>query len=193
MDSIELKDNLNNSFDGPLLITQNIFNDLRGYFYETWNEEKFNHILNKKISFVQDNQSFSKKGTLRGLHYQIHPKTQGKLVRTTIGEIFDVIVDLRIQSKTFTKWAGVKLSSANKKQLWVPPGFAHGFLTLSDEALVEYKVSDFWSKEHERSLIWDDKEIDIDWPIKDGVPFLSDKDRNAPKLKVILEKGDYFL
>jgi len=194
MDLIKLKDKSGNTFDGPLLISPKIYNDSRGYFYETWNKKIFDEVVKNNINFVQDNQSFSTKNTIRGLHYQINPEAQGKFVRATTGEIFDVIVDLRKNSSTFAKWAGVKLNSINKKQLWIPPGFAHGFLTLSSEAIVEYKVTNLWNKDLDRTLLWNDSTISIEWPLtnKRISPKLSKKDLQAPKLKTIINTGDIF-
>jgi dTDP-4-dehydrorhamnose 3,5-epimerase len=134
-------------------------------------------------NFVQDNHSYSKKGVLRGLHYQLKTHPMGKLVRATKGEIFDVGVDLRKKSNTFGKWYGAVLSAENKKMLYFPPGFAHGFYTLSDEAEVMYKCTGEYSKEGERAMIWNDPEVGIDWPIKDGLVVLSDKDKLHPSLK----------
>ena len=130
---------------------------------ESWNSNKFNDYLNKKIIFVQDNESMSKKGVLRGLHYQLDPYGQDKLIRVVKGLIYDVIVDLRKDSPTFMEWTSVKISSKVKNQLWVPFGFAHGFLTLSDTAIIQYKVTNFWSRDHERTLVWNDKDIKVDW------------------------------
>ena len=194
MDFIKLQDKLGNIFDGPLLISPRIFSDSRGYFYETWNKSIFDEVVKNDINFVQDNQSFSTKNTIRGLHYQLNPEAQGKLVRATTGEIFDVIVDLRKNSNTFAKWIGVILNSIDKKQLWIPPGFAHGFLTLSYEAIVEYKVSALWNKDLDRTLLWDDSNIAIEWPFNDkkNPPKLSNKDIEAPKLKTIIDRGDIF-
>ena len=194
MKAIILKDKYNNFFDGPLLITHDVFEDSRGYFYETWNENNFNNLIKDKVHFVQDNQSYSIHNTLRGLHYQLNPKAQGKLIQATVGEIFDVIVDLRINSQTFSKWVGVTLSSINKNQLWIPPGFAHGFLTLSSKAIVQYKVTKHWDKKLDRALFWDDPDISIEWPIsnKTNSPKLSDKDKKAPFLKTIIGSGDIF-
>ncbi len=194
MNCTDLKDKSGNTFDGPLLISPRIFNDSRGYFYETWNKKIFDEIIKSDINFVQDNQSFSTRNTLRGLHYQINPEAQGKFVRATSGEIFDVIVDLRKGSNTFTKWVGVTLNSKNKKQLWIPAGFAHGFLTLSSEAIVEYKVTSFWNKDYDRTLVWNDSSISIEWPLNDinKSPKLSKKDLQAPGLKTIIDKGDIF-
>jgi dTDP-4-dehydrorhamnose 3,5-epimerase len=150
-----------------LLIEPQVFGDDRGFFYESFNQNKFEEAIKRKINFVQDNHSKSVKGVLRGLHYQLTPKAQGKLVRVIQGEVFDVAVDIRRSSPTFGKWAGEIISSENKKQLWIPEGFAHGFLTLSDTAEFLYKTTDFYSPEHEQSILWDDETIGIDWPMKE--------------------------
>jgi len=160
-----------------LLIEPECFGDDRGYFFESFNQENFNKATGKKINFVQDNHSKSIKGVLRGLHYQLPPKAQGKLVRVTQGEVFDVVVDLRQTSVTFGKWAGEILSAENKKQIWIPEGFAHGFLTLSDTAEFLYKTTNFYSLEHEHSIIWNDPNIGINWPDINIV--LSAKDKVA--------------
>ena len=161
-----------------LIIEPNVYSDQRGFFYESFNLNEFQSLVNKDITFVQDNHSYSIKNTLRGLHYQInHP--QGKLVRVIIGEVFDVAVDLRKSSKTYRKWVGKYLSAENKQQMWIPIGFAHGFLVLSDEAEVIYKATDFYDNESERSIIWNDPTINIDWPNKHS-PILSIKDKSAP-------------
>jgi dTDP-4-dehydrorhamnose 3,5-epimerase len=157
-----------------LLIEPQVFGDDRGFFFESFNQNKFEEAIGKKINFMQDNHSKSVKGVLRGLHYQLPPKAQGKLVRVIQGQVFDVAVDLRQSSPTFGKWVGETLSSDNKKQLWIPEGFAHGFLTLSDTAEFLYKTTDFYSKDHEQAIQWNDKKIHIDWPIKK--PLLSVKD-----------------
>lgn len=186
MDFEYLKTNENIEIKGPLLISPKKFKDSRGFFYESWNEETFNKITNSKIKFVQDNHSKSKKGVLRGLHYQIKPYAQGKLVRCINGNIFDVIVDIRVESETFGKWVGITLSESNFKELWVPEGFAHGFLTISETAEVIYKTTNFWNKESERSILWNDKKISINWPLKllnNEIPFLSNKDMNASNLE----------
>ena len=189
-----LKDKSSNLFSGPLVLTPEIFLDERGYFFEPWNLKKFTEIAKLKIDFVQDNESFSKKGTLRGLHYQLNPHAQGKLIRVIKGEIFDVIVDIRKNSKTFSSWAGIKLNSKIKNQIWIPAGFAHGFLTLSREAIVGYKVTNFWVKELERTLYWKDNEINIDWPIQENnlIPKLSLKDQKGNLLKELCDKGEIF-
>ena len=161
-----------------------MFFDERGFFLESFNLSKFNEALNLDVHFVQDNHSYSKKGVLRGLHYQLAPKAQGKLVRVIQGEVFDVAVDLRQSSPTFGKWAGEILSADNKKQLWIPEGFAHGFLTLSDTAELLYKTTDFYSKDHEQAIIWNDETIGIDWPT--DKPSLSDKDLKAVPFKKTL-------
>ncbi len=192
----KLLSNRNKTFSGPLEIIPNIFLDKRGYFLETWNQESFNILLNQNIRFVQDNQSMSSKGVLRGLHYQINPYIQGKLVSTIKGSIYDVIVDLRQDSNTFMHWVGLELNDKLKNQLWVPEGFAHGFLTLTETAIVKYKVTNFWSKEHERTLLWNDIDIDINWP-KDrlnNMEFLiSEKDINAKSFLNLKNSGSLFL
>ncbi len=165
-----------------LLITPSIYEDERGHFLETFNEARFNQETGLNISFIQDNESFSTKGVLRGLHYQISPKAQSKLVRVVLGEIFDVAVDMREDSPSFGNWVGVKLDAIKKQQLFVPKGFAHGFLVLSEKAVVAYKCDEFYSKENERSVRFDDKDISIDWSFE-GDFVLSDKDKDAPLLK----------
>ena len=187
--------NRNEVFNGPLLISPTIFKDVRGFFYESWNENIFNKTVEKKVDFCQDNHSKSSKGVLRGLHYQIEPESQSKLVRTTLGSIFDVIVDLRKDSITFGQWAGVELDQLNKKQLWIPDGFAHGFLTLSEFAEVQYKTSKFWSKEHEKCLLWNDNKLKIKWPTEKLIgskPIISNKDKNALTFEAIMELGFIF-
>ena len=169
------------SIPDVLLIEPQVFGDDRGFFYESFNQNKFEEAMGKKINFVQDNHSKSVKGVLRGLHYQLNPKAQGKLVRVIQGEVFDVAVDLRQSSPTFGKWVGEILSADNKKQMWIPEGFAHGFLTLSDTAEFLYKTTDFYSKDHEEAIQWNDKTIGIDWPMKDVT--LSSKDNAALSFK----------
>ena len=158
-----------------LLVTPKVFRDSRGYFLESFNNK---HL---PFNFVQDNQSYSEKNTIRGLHYQV-VKPQGKLVRAIKGRILDVAVDIRKDSPTFKQYVAVELSSDNFKQLYVPEGFAHGFSVLSDEAEILYKTTDYWYKEHERSLNFNDSELNIDWKIED-LPILADKDRDAVFLK----------
>ena len=190
-----LKSNKQIIFKGPLIISPNIYKDNRGYFFESWNKNAFDEIVGEKIEFVQDNQSSSANGVLRGLHYQLAPMGQGKLVRATKGSIFDVIVDLRTDSPTFAQWGGLKLSEENKDQLWVPIGFAHGFLTLSNYAIVEYKVTNFWSASKEKSLVWNDKDIKIEWPKvthSNLIPILSTKDNSAPQLFELIKNGELF-
>ena len=194
MESSQLISNKGNTLNGPLILKPSIFYDNRGFFYESWNQSLFDEAIGSKINFTQDNHSLSKCGVLRGLHYQIEPKPQGKLVRCTTGSIFDVAVDFRQNSRTFGKWISATLSSENLNQLWIPDGFAHGFLTLSNSALVQYKVTNYWSKECEKSLIWNDKEVDIDWPFelneKNKIK-LSKKDEEAPTFNEI-SKLNYF-
>ena len=163
------------SIPDVLMVTPDVFGDDRGYFMEVWHQQKF-AAAGLDARFVQDNQSLSRIGTLRGLHYQLE-QAQGKLVRAISGEIFDVAVDVRRSSPTFGKWVGATLSGDNKAQLYVPPGFAHGFLVTSETAVVEYKCTDFYAPQHERSILWDDPEIGIAWPVPPGVvPILSPKD-----------------
>lgn len=157
-----------------LILEPKVFGDARGFFYESFNAQDFAQATGLDVSFVQDNHSKSAKGVLRGLHYQIqHP--QGKLVRVVHGEVFDVTVDLRKSSPTFGQWVGVHLSADNHRQLWVPPGFAHGFLVLSESAEFLYKTTDYWYPEYERSLLWNDPAIGIQWPL-DEQPLLAVKD-----------------
>jgi dTDP-4-dehydrorhamnose 3,5-epimerase len=173
-------------FKNVCVFSPKTYSDNRGYFFESWNKKSFNKLLDVNYDFVQDNHSISVEGTLRGLHYQF-PNPQGKLVRVTSGEIFDVIVDIRESSSTFGQWRGVNLSSDNMKQIWIPAGFAHGFLTLSSKAEVLYKTTDYWHKENEKTIIWNDKDISIDWPATKKV-IISEKDQNG----IIFKKAQYF-
>jgi dTDP-4-dehydrorhamnose 3,5-epimerase len=147
-----------------ILLEPKVYGDDRGFFFESFNHKNFEEIIGHKIEFVQENHSSSHKGVLRGLHYQLNPKAQGKLVRIISGEVFDVAVDIRKNSPTFGKWVGSVLSEENKKQLWIPAGFAHGFLTLVDGSQMLYKATDYYAPEFERSIIWSDKQIGIEWP-----------------------------
>ena len=161
-----------------LLIEPRVFGDARGFFFESFNQKSFAEATGVNLPFVQDDHSKSVKGVLRGLHYQLEPHAQGKLVRVTQGEVFDVAVDLRKDAKTFGQWVGVTLSAENKQQLWIPPGFAHGFLVLSDTAEFLYKTTDYYAPQAERSLRWDDPTLAIAWPLE-GEPILADKDRQG--------------
>lgn len=169
-----------------ILLEPNVFGDNRGFFYESYNQNKFEKAVGYSVSFVQDNHSRSEKNVLRGLHYQIQ-QPQGKLVRVVEGEVFDVAVDIRRNSPTFGQWVGEVLSAENKKQLWIPPGFAHGFLTLTDYAEFLYKTTDFWAPEHERCIIWNDPEINITWPNPENI-ILSSKDNQG----LLLSQSDIF-
>lgn len=164
------------------LLEPRVFEDKRGFFYESFNQKSFEDATGLHIAFVQDNHSKSTQDVLRGLHYQLPPKAQGKLVRVVNGEIFDVAVDIRKESPTYGKWVGVHLSAANKRQLWIPEGFAHGYLTLSPEAEVLYKTTDYYSPVHERIIAWNDQSIGIDWPACN--PILSEKDSSAGPLGI---------
>ena len=174
-----------------LLFEPTVYEDNRGYFMETFRESEFiDNGVN--LGFVQDNQSLSKYGTLRGLHYQLrHP--QGKLARVISGEIYDVAVDLRKSSSYFGCWVGVKLSSENRKQLWIPPGFAHGFFTLSKYADIQYLVTRQWNKDLERCIIWNDEDIGIDWPFDKMPPLISEKDANGMTLSKAKLSGNIFI
>jgi dTDP-4-dehydrorhamnose 3,5-epimerase len=186
------------SIAGPVQISPRVFGDARGYFLETWNQLRFAEALQLPLeaspTFAQDNQSRSSRLVLRGLHYQLPPHAQGKLVRCVQGEIFDVAVDIRAGSPTYGQWLGAHLSGENHSQLWVPAGFAHGFLVLSDTAEVLYKTTDFWNKDAERSIRWDDPALAIRWPFPpgEGEPSVSDKDRLAPTLAEAAARGEVF-
>lgn len=159
-----------------------VHTDNRGSFYESYNENVFDDWLGRKVRFVQDNHSTSAKGVLRGLHYQLPPVSQAKLVRVTVGAVFDVAVDIRRSSPTFGQWTAHELTAANRLQLWIPDGFAHGFLALTDSAEVQYKTSSFFSPDHDRAIRWDDPTISIEWPLSGGAPLLGERDRSAPQL-----------
>jgi dTDP-4-dehydrorhamnose 3,5-epimerase len=161
------------------LIEPEVFEDERGFFYESYNQQKFNEAVGEKITFVQDNHSKSFKGVLRGLHYQEAPFMQGKLVRVIAGEVFDVAVDIRNESPTYGQWVSELLSADNKKQLWIPEGFAHGFLTLSNHAEFLYKTTTFYSKLHEKTIHWKRNNFDINWPLNDEMILLSKKDSKS--------------
>lgn len=164
-----------------IMIEPTVFGDDRGFFLESWNQARFSEA-GLDLQFVQDNHSLSMKGVLRGLHYQ-NPKPQGKLVRVTSGRVFDVAVDLRQSSPDFKKWIGVELSAGNKRMLWVPPGFAHGFLTLEDDTEFLYKCTDLYEPSCDRNIKWDDPDIGIKWPIGAEAPIVSAKDLAAPMLR----------
>ncbi len=159
---------------GVMVIEPRVFGDARGFFFESWNRRAFAEAVGRDVEFVQDNHSPSERNVLRGLHYQLR-QAQGKLVRVAAGEVYDVVVDLRRSSPTFGKWVGERLSAENRRMLWVPPGFAHGFLVLSERAEFLYKTTDYYAPEHERSLLWNDPALGIDWPL-DGPPLLKPKD-----------------
>jgi dTDP-4-dehydrorhamnose 3,5-epimerase len=163
-----------------LVIEPKVFGDARGFFMESYNEKIFRETAGVKLPFVQDNHSRSRRGVLRGLHYQIQ-QPQGKLVRVTHGAVFDVAVDVRRSSPTFGRWVGVELSAENQRQLWVPPGFAHGFVVLTELADFLYKTTDYYSPEHERCILWNDRDIGIGWP-QGLVPSLSEKDARGVSL-----------
>lgn len=159
-----------------LLFTPKVFGDDRGFFFESFNQQVFNEAAGTSVNFVQDNHSKSVKGVLRGLHYQLSPHAQGKLVRVVQGAVFDVAVDIRRSSPRFGQWVGVELSADNKQQFWIPPGFAHGFVTLTDTAEFLYKTTNFYAPTHERCIAWNDATVGIDWPDIGMAPLLSGKD-----------------
>jgi dTDP-4-dehydrorhamnose 3,5-epimerase len=171
-----------------IVIEPKVFGDGRGFFFESFSERAFSAAVGRRVEFVQDNHSRSRRGVLRGLHYQMPPHAQGKLVRVVAGEVFDVAVDIRKGSPTFGQWVGEVLSESNKKQLWIPPGFAHAFLTLSESADFLYKTTDFYSPESERCIKWNDPQIGIAWPF-DGEPLVSAKDARG----VSLSQAELFL
>ncbi|WP_417291557.1 dTDP-4-dehydrorhamnose 3,5-epimerase [Corallibacter sp.] len=167
------------------VIEPNVFADDRGYFFESYNEEKFNKVINQNINFVQDNESFSSKGVLRGLHFQKGEFAQAKLVRVIKGEVLDVAVDLRPDSPSFGKYESVVLTGENKKQFFVPRGFAHGFVVLSDTAIFSYKCDNFYNKESEGGLIFNDKTLNIDWKLPESECLLSEKDKILPTFETL--------
>ncbi len=182
-----LSNNYGQIVEGPIMLLPKVNIDERGFFVESWNQKEFDSLIGRKINFVLDGHSSSKKGVLRGMHYQITPNQQGKLVRCIFGKIYDVLIDVRKESPTFSSWIGTEISSRNFKQLWIPPGFAHGFLTLSESAEVLYKLTGFWSPESERSIRWNDENVSIKWPnIKQGFE-LSTKDSMASFLDELQE------
>ena len=169
--------------DGVFIIEPVVYADERGYFFESFRKSVIEDAVGKAIDFVQDNESLSEKNVIRGLHYQLAPYAQSKLVRVVRGAVLDVAVDIRRSSRSFGKYIAVELSSENKRQLFIPRGFAHGFLALEDDTIVAYKVDNYYSKEHDRGVRFDDVSIGIDWPIDSANALLSDKDRQLPFLK----------
>lgn len=171
-----------------LVFEPKLYTDERGYFYESFNHDRFEEAIGRKVRFVQDNQSESQKNVIRGLHFQLPPSAQGKLVRCVVGEVYDVAVDIRKDSPSFGQWVGVHLSAENCKQLWIPEGFAHGFATLSESAVILYKTTDYYNPQAERTILWNDPKLAVDWHIKQ--PILSEKDKNAPLIEQFLENNN---
>jgi len=165
-----------------LILEPRVFGDARGFFTESWNEQVFNQAVGQEVRFVQDNHSRSARGVLRGLHFQLPPHAQGKLVRCVAGSVFDVAVDMRKSSPDFGRWVGVELTADNHRQLWIPPGFAHGFVVTSESADFLYKTTDYYAPQTEGCVRWDDPAIGIAWPELGMAPLLADKDANAPLL-----------
>jgi dTDP-4-dehydrorhamnose 3,5-epimerase len=179
------------SIPDVLIIEPKVFGDSRGFFYESFNQQAFNQATGLDLQFVQDNHSRSTKGVLRGLHYQLPPHAQGKLVRCTRGAVWDVAVDIRKSSTTFGQWAGIELSEDNHKQFWIPPGFAHGFVVLSDSADFLYKTTDYYAPAHERCIVWNDEVLSIQWPLTKfniEIPQLSSKDLLGKKFENHIER-----
>jgi dTDP-4-dehydrorhamnose 3,5-epimerase len=169
-----------------ILFVPTVFSDSRGFFFESFNQRVFEEATGRSGAFVQDNQSRSMRGVLRGLHFQLAPKAQGKLVRVVNGSIFDVAVDIRPESPTFGRWVSALLSAENKHQLWIPEGFAHGFVTFSENTECHYKTTDYWAPAAERCIVWNDPDIDISWPL-DEPPVLSEKDARGLRLADLLQ------
>lgn len=194
MEYFDVCSNKGNLIKGPLILKAKIFNDQRGHFFESWNHSEFKKIISREVNFVQDNHSESKFGVLRGLHYQLKPKAQAKLVRCTKGEVFDVIVDLRKDSDTYGEWSSIILNQQNKLQFWIPEGFVHGFISLKDFSEVQYKTNEYWDNCYERTLSWEDSDLNITWPLKNinerCKMIISDKDSRAPTLKEIEKAGE---
>ncbi|WP_338494507.1 dTDP-4-dehydrorhamnose 3,5-epimerase [Erwinia aphidicola] len=167
-----------------LIFEPKVFGDERGFFFESFSQKVFEEAVGRKVEFVQDNHSKSSKGVLRGLHYQLAPHAQGKLVRCVAGEVFDVAVDVRPESPTYGKWVGVNLSAENKRQMWIPEGFAHGFLVLSEMAEFLYKTTNYYNPSSERSIAYNHSELKVKWPMEESSLILSEKDRNANKFSL---------
>jgi dTDP-4-dehydrorhamnose 3,5-epimerase len=170
------------ALDGVLILEASVIGDERGYFMESFNQREFEAAVGQAASFVQDNHSCSRRGVLRGLHYQLPPHAQGKLVRVTRGSAFDVVVDIRRRSPSFGCWFGTTLDAPGRRQVWIPAGFAHGFLALEDDTHFLYKTTDFYARDCERAIAWDDPAIGIQWPTQAGTPLLAGKDAAAPRL-----------
>ena len=168
--------------EGLKLITHDVFHDERGLFVENWNKFKFEKVFGESVNFFQLNQSRSFKGVLRGLHFQLEPESQGKLIKCFSGKIFDVAVDIRSKSETYSSWIGIELSQDKHQSLWIPPGFAHGFFTLTEYADIQYLVTRKWNKDLERCIIWNDRDIGINWPLNNKLPLISAKDSNGMTL-----------
>ena len=196
MEYFNVKSNKGNIIKGPLVIKPKIFHDDRGYFFESWNQSEFNKIISREVDFVQDNHSQSKFGVLRGLHYQVKPNAQAKLVRCTKGKVFDVLGDIRKGSDTYGEWSSIILNEQNKLQFWIPEGFVHGFISLKDFSEVQYKTNKYWDKDTERSLLWCDLDLNINWPLANiygrSKIVTNYKDSIAPTLKEIEKSGDLF-
>ncbi|HHC08657.1 MAG TPA: dTDP-4-dehydrorhamnose 3,5-epimerase [Actinobacteria bacterium] len=173
---------LTTSLPGVVVLEPRVYEDERGSFTEVWNRREFTEAVGGFGDFVQDNESTSRRGVLRGIHYQLPPAAQGKLVRVVVGEVFDVAVDLRRSSPSFGRWFGIRLSADDRRQLWIPPGFGHGFLSLVEGTVLSYKVTHYYDPARERRIRWDDPQLAIEWPLEGDLPLLSHQDANAPPL-----------
>lgn len=195
MKRINLLSNKGNIIEGPLLFIPKLISDDRGFFYESWNKNAFDEFLGSKITFLQDNHSKSYKSVLRGLHYQLPEMAQGKLIKCSYGKVFDVAVDLRKSSSTFTEWVSVELNDKDKNIFWIPEGFAHGFFTLSDFAEVQYKTTQYWCRDSERTIFYGDKHLNINWPLNIlglSNPIVNKRDLDAPTLNKLELKNELF-
>jgi dTDP-4-dehydrorhamnose 3,5-epimerase len=179
------------SIPDVVLIQPQVFKDDRGFFFESFNQNEFEKAINRNVTFVQDNHSKSSKGVLRGMHYQLDPYAQGKLVRVISGEVFDVAVDIRKGSNTYGQWVGEYLSAKNKKQLWIPEGFAHGFVVTSNEAEFLYKTTNFYNRDSERVILWSDPDIGIKWPMSNEAIMISPKDQQGSLLSSVKDELNF--
>ncbi len=173
---------MSGKIEGLVLVENKVFYDSRGFFKETFRQSRLDELLGRKVDFVQDNESLSRKGVIRGLHFQTYPHAQAKLVRCAFGSVLDVAVDLREGSPTYGQWQAFELSSENGSSLYIPEGLAHGFMALTDDAVLSYKVTDYYAPECDGGILWNDPEIAVDWRINGGEPIISDKDRALPRL-----------
>jgi len=191
LDGIRLMDTERTSLPDVVVVRPRIFKDERGFFLESWNQREFDEVVGREVRFVQDNHSRSKRGVLRGLHYQFAPAAQAKLVTVMQGKIFDVAVDIRPDSETFGRWIGEELCGDQRSSLWIPEGFAHGFYVLSETADVLYKTTAFYSPAHEKCILWNDSDLGIEWPLKGDAPVVSTKDASGMRFQDAVGISEY--